>query len=101
MEALNKESKLRKERRHAQIEKLKTEQMEFLTRCRDLAQKVILIPEGADTDKPLDHAYKLFESVVSSLQTQLQEKKEENIEHTSVLLRNQYTTFSKAHKVLK
>ena len=37
---------------------------------------------------------------MSSLQTQLQASKEEHTEHTSILLRNQFTSFSEAHKVL-
>ena len=66
-----------------------------------MAQQVIPVLQEADIDKPLDHAYQLFESVMSSLQTQLQEKKEEQIEQTSVLLRNQLTTFFEAQRVLK
>ena len=50
---------------------------------------------------PLEKSYQLFESLVSSFKTQLQEKKEEHVEETSILLRNQYTTFSVAHNVLK
>ena len=70
-------------------------------RCRDLAQQVILVPEEADTDKLLEKTYKLFESVMSSLLTQLQEKKEDQTKQTFVLLRNEYKMFSKAHEVLK
>ena len=38
---------------------------------------------------------------MSTLQAQLQTKKKEEKEETSVLLRQQYTTFSEAHKVLQ
>ena len=38
---------------------------------------------------------------MSSLQTKLLKKKEEQMKHTSVLLRNWYTTFLEANKVLK
>ena len=38
---------------------------------------------------------------MSNLQAQLQAKKEERKEEKSVLLRQQYTTFSEAHKVLQ
>ena len=57
--------------------KLKSEKLEFLTKCRNLVPKIIPGAEETDTDKPLERAYQLFESVMSSLQTQLQEKKEE------------------------
>ena len=70
-------------------------------KCRDLTQQVILVPKGSDTNRPLQHAYQLFESGVSGLQTQLHENKEEQTEHTSVLLKNQYIAFLEAHKVLK
>ena len=69
VEALNKYSRLRKEIRKEQIEKFKTEQMKFLTRCRDLVRQVILVPEEVKTDIPLEQAYQLFESVGSSFQT--------------------------------
>ena len=58
-------------------------------------------PIKADTDKPLEIAYQLFESMVSALQIQLQETKEEQKEETVWLLRAQHTAFSKAHKVLQ
>ena len=59
-------------------------------------------PTGAtetDTDKPLEKAYQLFETVVSTLQAQLQLTKEYQKEETYRLLRQQYTTFCEAHKV--
>ena len=66
-----------------------------------MAKKFITIPKGVDTNKPLDKAYQLFESVVSSFKTQLQQKKEEQENENSVLLKNQYTTFSSSHNTLK
>ena len=39
--------------------------------------------------------------MVSTLQLHLQNTKEDQIEETSKLLRQKYTTFSKAHKVLQ
>ena len=77
LEALIKESRERTEIRHALIEKFKEEQFEFLTKYKDLVQQVVLVLQEVDIDKSLDQAYRLFESVVSSLQAQLQEKKEE------------------------
>ena len=101
MEALNKEARIRKERKQEQIEKLKTEQIEFLTKCRNLTQTILPGATETDTDKPLERAYQLFESIVSNLQTQLQTKKDEQVEETFVLLRQKYTKFSEARKVLK
>ena len=53
------------------------------------------------TNKPLEKAYQLFESVVSNLQMQLHIKRDEQNEETYVLLRQQYTAFLEAHKVLQ
>ena len=54
-----------------------------------------------DTEKTLKRAYRLFKSVVSNLQTQLQKKKEEQAKEMCVLLKHQFTAFSQAYKVLK
>ena len=54
-----------------------------------------------DTDRPLEKAYQLFESVVSALQAQRQDTKEEQKEETVRLLTQQHTTFAEAHKVLR
>ena len=75
--------------------------MEFLTKCRNLTQTVVPGPAETGTNKPLEKAYQLFESVVSTLQEQIQAKKEEQKEETSVLLRQQFIAFSEAHKVLQ
>ena len=72
MDAINKESRIRREKIKEQIEKLKTEQTEFLTKCENLARQFIPILKGVDTDKPLDKSYQLFKSIVSKFQAQLQ-----------------------------
>ena len=67
LEALNKEARIRKERKQEQIEKLKAKQIEFLTKCRNLTQ--IALPRAAETntDKPLERNYQFLESVVSNI----------------------------------
>ena len=60
VEALSKESRLRKEIRKKQIEKLKIEQTEFLARFQDLERQFIPVLKGVDTDKPLEKSYQLF-----------------------------------------
>ena len=54
-----------------------------------------------DIDKPLEKSYQLFESVVSALQAQIQETKEEKKEETIWLLMVQHTAFFEAYKVLQ
>ena len=58
-------------------------------------------PTEIDTDKSLERAYQLFESMVSTLQAHIQETKEEQKEETSQLLMAQHTAFSEAYKVLQ
>ena len=58
-------------------------------------------PIEIDTDKPLERAYQLFESMVSTLQDHIQETKEEQKEETARLLMAQHTAFSEAYKVLQ
>ena len=58
-------------------------------------------PTKTDTEKIMEKAYQLFKSIVSNLQAQQQAKAEEQNEETSMLLRQQYTTFLEAHKVLQ
>ena len=58
-------------------------------------------PVEVDTDKPIERAYRLFESMVSSLKAQIQETKEEQKEETGRLLMAQHTAFSEAYKVLQ
>ena len=62
------------------------EQVEFLGKCRALAQSVIPGPSEFDTDRPLERAYQLFETLVSTVQARLQETKEEQKEETTQLL---------------
>ena len=57
-------------------------------------------PIEDDTEKPLERAYQLFESMVSALQAHIQETKEEQKEETMRLLMAQHTTFTEAYKVL-
>ena len=72
-----------------------------MTKCKSLNHTVLLEANETNTGKPLERAYQLLESVVSNLQVQLQAKKEEQKEETSMLFRQQYTSFSEAHKVLQ
>ena len=58
-------------------------------------------PIEVDTEKPLERAYQLFESVVSTLQAQIQDTKEEQKEETIRLMMEQHTTFSKSYKALQ
>ena len=58
-------------------------------------------PIEIDTDRPLERAYQLFESMVSTLQVHIQETKEEQKEETARLLMAQHTAFSEAYKVLQ
>ena len=53
------------------------------------------------TNKPLEKAYQLFESVVATLEVHIQNNKEDKKEETSRLLMQQYTAFSKAYNVLQ
>ena len=58
-------------------------------------------PVEVNTKKPPKISYQLFESVVSTLQAQIQETKEEQKEETLQLLMEQHTAFSVAYKVLQ
>ena len=62
-------------------------------------QSVLPGPTEVDTDKPLEKAYQLFESMVSTLQKQMQNTKQEQKEETTRLLMQQHTTFSEAYRV--
>ena len=75
LEALAVEAKTRNQHRRKELDNKEKEQVKFLNKCRDLVQSVILGPIEVDTDKPLERAYQLFESVVSALQAQIQETK--------------------------
>ena len=58
-------------------------------------------PIEVDTDRPLERAYPLFDTMVSTVQDRLQETKEEQKEETARLLLAQHTTFSEAYNVLR
>ena len=90
------EVKTRSQTRRKELDNTEKEQVEFLLKCRNLAQSIIPGLMEVDTDKPLEKAYQLFESVVSTLQVHMQNKKEEKKEETSRLLMQQYTSFSEA-----
>ena len=100
LDTLATEAATRRKTKREQLDSIKKEQIEFLSNCRNLIQTFILGPIEADTDKPLEKAYQLFESVVSTLQAQLQLTKEDQKEETYRLLRQHYTAFFEAHKVL-
>ena len=69
LETLTTGTTTRNQSRKEQIEKLKVEQVEFLTKCSNLTQTILLETTKTDTDKPLERAYQLLESVMSNLQT--------------------------------
>ena len=87
LESLTTETPTRSNTRREQLDSTKKEQIEFLSNCRSLIQIVILGPIEANTDKPLEKSYQSFESVVSTLQTHLQNTKGYQKEETSRLLR--------------
>ena len=71
---------MRNQNRKEQIDKLEAEQVKFLTKCRNLTQTILPGAKETVTEKPLERAYQLLESVVSNLQTQLQANKDEQKE---------------------
>ena len=95
------EAKTRCQTRCKELDDIEKEQVKLLLKYRNLAQFVIPGSMEADTDNPLEKAYQLFESVVSTLQAHMQNTKEEQQEETSRLLMQQYTAFSEAYKVLQ
>ena len=88
MGTLNKEVAIRNQSRREKIEKIQAKQVEFLSEYMNLTQTVLPGITEINTDKPLERAYQLLESVVSNLQTQLQAKKDEQKGETFVLLRH-------------
>ena len=96
-----KEAKLRTARKSKELTAKNAEEVEFLDRCRALTQTVIPSPVEVDTDRPLERAYHLFETMVSTVQARMQETKEEKKEETAQLLLAQHTAFSEAYKVLQ
>ena len=77
LETLAIEEKIRSQTRRKELDDTKKEQVEFLLKCRNLAQSIIPGPMEADTDKSLEKEYQLFESVVSTPQVHMQNTKEE------------------------
>ena len=67
LETLAVKAKTRRQYKHKEIENKEKEQVEFLSKCKNLAQFVIPGPVEVDTNKLLEKAYQLFESVVSAL----------------------------------
>ena len=60
MGALTKEAATRNQNRKEQIKKLEAEQVELLTKCRNLTQTVIPGITEIDIDKPLERTYQLL-----------------------------------------
>ena len=58
-------------------------------------------PVEVDINKLLKRAYQLFGIMVSALQAQIQETKEEQKEETAHLLMEQHIAFTEAYKVLQ
>ena len=87
LEILATKEKTRSQSRRQQLDDSKNEQVEFLSKCRKLVQTVIPGPLEADTNKPFEKAYQLFESMVSTLQSHLLNTKEDEKEDTYRLLR--------------
>ena len=83
LENLDIEAKTRSQTRRKELNENEREQVEFLIKSRNLAQSVIPGPMEGDTNKPLEKSYQLFESVVSTLHTQMQNTKEEQKEETT------------------
>ena len=83
LKTLASEAKMRSEQRNKELNDKNAEQVEFLNKCRNLAQFVMSGPIEVDIDKPLKRVYQLFESMVSALQTHIQETKEEQKEETT------------------
>ena len=101
LETLAVEAKTRSQHRREELDNKEKEQVEFLNKCRNLVQFVIPGPKEVDTDKLLEKDYQLFESMVSALQAQIQDTKEEQKEETVWLLMEQHTAFLEAYKVLQ
>ena len=80
LETLAVEARTRSQNRRKEINDNEREQVEFLNKCRNLAQLVILGPAEVDTDKLLEKEYQLFESVVSALKIKMPNTREEKRE---------------------
>ena len=101
LENITTEAAIRNQTKREQIDKTKKEEIEFLTKCRNSIQIVIPGPLEANIDKPLEKEYQLFESMVSTLQSHLLNKKEDQKEEISRLLRQKYRAFLEDRKVMQ
>ena len=77
LKTVAKESKKRIDRKNKELVAKNAEEFEFFSRCRALVQIVVPGPLEVDTDRPLERAYQLFQTMVSTVQTWMQETKEE------------------------
>ena len=71
LEVLAVKAKTRNQHKRKELDNKEKEQVKFLNKCRYLVQCVIPGPIEVETDKPLERAYELFESMVSVLQEQI------------------------------
>ena len=101
LKTLASEAKMRSEQRNKELKDKNAEQVNFLDKCRNLAQSVMPGPIEVDIDKSLERAYQLFECMVLTLQAHIQETKEEQKEETARVLMAHHTAFSEAYKVLQ
>ena len=85
LKTMAEEAKLRTARKSKELTTKNAEEVEFLGKCRALAHTVIPGPVEVDTDRPLERAYQLFETMVSTIQARMQETKEEQKEETARL----------------
>ena len=97
LKTVAKESKKRTDQKNKELVAKNAEEVKFLSRCIALVQTVIPGPIEVDTDQPLERAYQLFKTMVSTVQTRMQETKEEQKEETARLLLAQHTAFSEAY----
>ena len=86
LETLATEAKTRSHIKRKELDHIDNEKVEFLSKSKNLAQSIIPRLMEVGTDKPLEKAYKLFESVVATLQVHMHNTKEDKKEETSILL---------------
>ena len=101
LNTLAKEAKKRTNTVRKQLRDKETEEVEFLGKCRSLAQSIVPGPVEVAMDRPLERAYQLFESMMSTIQTHLQATRATQKEETARLVLTQHTTFSEAYKLLQ
>ena len=101
LKTLASKAKSRSARKNKELQAKHIDHIKFLDKCRNLAHSILPGPIDIDTDRPLERAYQLFKSMVSTLQMHIQETKEEQKKETARLLLAQHTAFSEAYKVLQ